>query len=269
MRFGVGVWGARSQKRFADTARRFEDFGFDVYNVADHLGGVAPFPVLAAAAQVTTRIRLGTYVMNAAFYSPALLARDAADVDLLSGGRLDLGLGAGYVREEFQAAEIPFPSAGTRVRHLEHVAKYVKTNLPSIPILIAGNGDKVLTVAAKHADVIGLTGSDTGMGAGDPLAERIAFVRDVAGSRFGALELNLAITACPTDESGRPDLSMIRRYAPQLSDEKLLELPAALAGTARDIADKIRMLRDTYGITSFSLQHHHAEYFARVIAEFR
>ena len=90
-RFGIGVWGAKSGQRFIDTARRFEDFGFDVYNVADHLGGPAPFPVLAAAAQATSRIRLGTYVLNAAFYSPALLARDAADVDLLSDGRLEIG----------------------------------------------------------------------------------------------------------------------------------------------------------------------------------
>ena len=103
----------------------------------------------------------------------------------------------------------------------------------------------------------------------DALAERIAFVRNAAGERFDALELNLAITACPTDDSGRPDLTMIRRYAPELSDAQLLALPAALAGTPRDIADKIRLLRDTYGVTSFSLQHHHAEYFARVITELR
>ena len=268
-RFGVGVWGAKSQQRFQETARRFEDFGFDVYNVADHLGGPAPFPVLAAAAQVTSRIRLGTYVLNAAFHKPALLARDAADVDFLSGGRLDLGLGTGYVREEFEAAEMPYPSAGDRVKHLEHVTTYLKTHHPSIPIMIAGNGDRVLTVAARHADIIGLTGSDVGKGVEDPLAERLAFVREAAGDRFDSLELNLAITACPADDSGRPDLSMIRRYAPDLTDEELLALPAALAGTPRDIADKIRALRDTYGVTSFSLQHHHAEFFSKVIAELR
>ena len=268
-RFGVGVWGAKSRNRFVETARRFEGFGFDVYNVADHLGGAAPFPMLAAAAQVTSRIRLGTYVLNAAFYSPALLARDAADVDLLSDGRLDLGLGAGYVREEFEAAEIPFPSAGQRVRHLEHVTTYLKTHHPNIPILIAGNGDRVMTVAARHADIIGLTGADVGKGADDPLAERIAFVREAAGDRFEVLELNLAIIACPTDSSGMPDLSMSRRYAPDLSDEQLLALPATLTGTPRDAADKIRLLRDRYGITSFSVQHHHAEFFSKVIAELR
>ena len=268
-RFGVGIWGAKSQERFQETARRFEGFGFDVYNVADHLGGPAPFPMLAAAAQVTSRIRLGTYVLNAAFYKPALLARDAADVALLSGGRLDLGLGTGYVREEFEAAEMPYPSAGERIKHLEHVTEYLKANHPSIPVMIAGNGDRVLTVAARHADIIGLTGSDVGKGVDDPLAERLAFVREAAGDRFDALELNLAITACPSDDSGQPDLSMIRRYAPDLTDEALLALPAALAGTPRDVADKLRALRDIYGITSFSLQHHHAEFFSKVIAELR
>lgn len=269
LRFGIGIWGAKSQTRFIETARRFEDFGFDVYNVADHLGGPAPFPALAAAAQVTSRIRLGTYVMNAAFYSPALLARDAADVDLLSDGRLELGLGAGYVREEFELAEIPFPTAGRRVRHLERVTAYMRSNHPSIPILIAGNGDKVLTLAARHADIVGLTGSDIGKGADDPLAERIAFVRDAAGHRFEALELNLAITACPIDGSGQPDLSMMRRYAPDATDDELLAQPAAMAGTPRDVADKIRLLRDTYGVTSFTLQHHHGEFFSKVIAELR
>ena len=83
------------------------------------------------------------------------------------------------------------------------------------------------------------------------------------------LQINLAITACPSDDSGKPDLSMIRRYAPDLTDEALLALPAALAGTPRDVADKLRALRDTYGITSFSLQHHHAEFFSKVIAELR
>ena len=81
-------------------------------NIPDHIGAPAPFPILTAVAQVTSRMRVGTYVINAAFYKPALLARDAADVHTLSDGRLDLGLGAGYVREEFEAAEMPYPSAG-------------------------------------------------------------------------------------------------------------------------------------------------------------
>ena len=268
-RFTVGVRGATSPDRFVETTRRLEDFGFDVYNVSDHLGAAAPFPVLAAAAKVTSRIRLGTYVLNAGFYKPALLARDAVDLNLLSGGRLDLGLGAGYVREEFEAAELPFPRAAARIRHLEHVATYLKANHPGIPILIAGNGDRVLTVAARHADIIGLTGFGIGEAPDDALAERISFVRQAAGDRFGTLQLDLAITACPTDASGKPDLSIIRRFAPGRSEDQLLALPTTLAGTPRDGADKIRMLHERYGITSFSLEDRHAEFFAKVIAELR
>jgi probable F420-dependent oxidoreductase len=268
-RFGVGTRSVRSRAVLQETARRYEDFGFDVLNVPDHLGAPAPFPVLAAVAQVTSRLRVGTYVMNAAFYSPALLARDAAEVEALSDGRLDLGLGAGYVREEFEAAEIPFPGAGARVKHLEHLTQYVREHHPSIPILIAGNGDRVLTVAARHADIIGLTGTDTGKGADDPLAERVEFVRNAAGDRFDGLTLDIAITASPSDESGVPDLSMARRFATTLSDEQLLALPGVLSGTPRDIADQLRRLRDTYGVSSFSMQDKHAEYFSKVIAELR
>jgi probable F420-dependent oxidoreductase len=175
-------------------------------------------------------------------------------------------LGAGYVREEFEAAELPYPSAGQRVDYLEHVTTYLKKHLPSVPILIAGNGDRLLTVAARHADIVGLTGANP-RGADDALAERIEFVHAAAGGRD--LELNLAITAVPADDSGMPDLSLTRRYAPTLSDEQLLELPAVLSGSPRDMADRLRGYRETYGLTSFTVQENHAEGFAKVIAELR
>src|SRR6201981_3034250 len=116
------------------------------------------------------------YVLNAAFCKPALLSRNLQALDVLSDGRLELGLGAGYVREEFEAAELPYPSPVQRVDSLEHVTTYLKKHLPSVPILIAGNGNRLLTVAAQHADIIGLTGAND-RGAGDALAERLALVR--------------------------------------------------------------------------------------------
>ncbi len=268
-RFAVGIRSVRTRALLQESAWRYEDFGFDVVNIPDHIGAPAPFPILTAVAQVTSSMRVGTYVINAAFYSPALLARDAAEVQTLSDGRLDLGLGAGYVREEFEAAEIRYPSAGDRVSHLEHVTKYLGKHHSSIPLLIAGNGDRVLTIAARYADIIGLTGSDVGKGVDDPLAERVEFVRSKAGDRFDDLVLDLAITSSPTDKSGIPDLSMTRRFAPDLDDKTLLAQHGVMAGTPRDIADKLRHLRDTYGLTSFSMQDKHAEYFAKVIAELR
>ncbi|MGH3630009.1 MAG: LLM class F420-dependent oxidoreductase [Sciscionella sp.] len=264
----MGIHAVKSRAALQDKARRLEGFGFDVVHLPDHLGAPAPFPALTAIAAATSTVRLGTYVLNACFYKPALLGRDAAAVDLLSDGRLELGLGAGYVREEFEAAELPYPSAGQRVDSLEHVTTYLKKHQPSVPILIAGNGDRLLTVAARHADVVGLTGANP-VGVDDPLAERVEFVRAAAGDRFDDLELNLAITAVPSDSSGVPDLSLTRRYAPTLSDEELLAMPAVLSGSPRDIADTLRGYRESYGLTSFTVQEGHAETFAKVIAEFR
>lgn len=266
-RFGVGVNRVHSRAALIENARRFEDLGYDVFIVPDHLGAIAPFPALAAAAAVTSSIRLGTNVLNAGFYKPALLARDAVDVDVISDGRLELGLGAGYVREEFEAAELPYPSAGQRVTHLEHVVGYLREHHPSIPLLVAGNGDRVLTLAARQAQIVGLTGSDVGKGVEDPLAERVEFVRAAAGQR--EIELNLTITASPEDASGKPDLSLTRRYAPNATDEELLAMPGVLSGTPRDMADQLRRLRDHYGIPYFTVMFRQADHFAKVIAELR
>jgi probable F420-dependent oxidoreductase len=139
-----------------------------------------------------------------------------------------------------------------------------------VPLLIAGNGDRLLTVAAQHADIIGLTGGDRAPeGDDDPLAERIAFVRDAAGDRFGQLELNVAITAMPLDDSGRPDLSIPRQFLPHLTDEQLLRHPGVLSGSTQDIADRLRQYRDDYGVSYIIVQAPHAEAFAKVIARLR
>jgi probable F420-dependent oxidoreductase len=268
-RFGVGLRAAKSFASVRDEARRAEALGFDVLHVPDHIGAPAPFPTLMAAAAATTTLRMGTFVLNAAFYRPALLARDVQALRDLSGGRFELGLGAGYARDEFTAAELRYPSAGERVDHLAHVTEYMGEHLPDVPVLIAGNGDRLLTVAAQRSDIIGLTGGQPITDAEDPLAERIEFVRRAAGDRFADLELNIAVTALPRDESGVPDLSITRRALPHMSDEDLLATPAVLSGTTHDIADTLRGYRDTYGISYVIVQDKHAEAFAKVIAELR
>jgi probable F420-dependent oxidoreductase len=259
LRFSLGIHAAESLTALQDKVKRYEDTGFDALHLPDHLGAPAPFPVLTAIASATSRVRLGTYVLNAGFYKPALLARDAGEVDQLSGGRLDLGLGAGYVREEFEAAELPYPTARQRVDHLEHVTTYMKKHLPTVPILIAGNGNRLLTIAAQHADIIGLTGADS-------LADRVEFVRNAAGDRFADLELNLAITAVPSGNSEQPDLALTRRFV-QLSDEELMALPSVLSGSPRGIADTLLGYHEKYGLTSFTFQENHVDTIAKVIAE--
>ncbi|CDP88586.1 MULTISPECIES: LLM class F420-dependent oxidoreductase [Mycolicibacterium] len=266
-RFGVSLRATGSQSQIADVARRAEDLGFDVLNVPDHLGAAAPFPTLTAVAAATSTLRVGTFVLNAGFYKPALLARDASALWDLSEGRFDLGLGAGYVREEFDAAELPFPSARERIDYLRHTTEYLNEHAPDIPILIAGNGDRLLTVAAQTADIVGLTGGDHVEG--DPLAERISFLRKAAGERFDDLELNIAITAMPAPGTEMPILNVPRHFLPGLSDDELLRHPGVLSGSVSAMADRIRGLRDTYGITYIIVQIAHAEAFGKVIAELR
>jgi probable F420-dependent oxidoreductase len=269
-RFGLSLHDARSQSKVESVAHSAEEFGFDVLHVPDHLGAPAPFPALTMAAAASSTLRLGTFVLNAGFYKPALLARDVEALRDLSDGRFELGLGAGYVREEFEAAELPFPTARQRIEYLDHMTDYMGEHVPDVPILIAGNGDRLLTVAAQRANIIGLTGGDRAANADeDPLAERIAFVRNAAGDRFNELELNIAITAMPVDGSGMPDLTIPRRFLPTLSEEELLRHPGVLSGSVRDMADQIRGYRDTYGVSYTIVQAPHAETFSKVIAELK
>jgi probable F420-dependent oxidoreductase len=267
-RFSMSMRFFKSRAALTEKLKRAEDVGFDIVCVPDHLGAAAPFPTLTAAAMVTTKVRLSMYVLNAAFYKPALLSRDIGALDLLSEGRVEVGLGTGYVREEFEAAELPYPSAARRVDYLEHMTTYLKEHHPTTPILVAGNGDRVLTIAARNADMIGLTGANV-RDANDPLAERVEFVRNAAGDRFVSLELNLVITALPAVGETMPDLKMTRRYAPDLSDEELLAQSSVLSGSPSEMAETLSGYRDKYGVSCFTVQDNNIESFARVIAELR
>jgi len=246
-----------------------EGLGYDVVNMADHLYTTAPFPMMTALALATEKLRVGTFVLNAGFYRPALLARDVTSLRDLSGGRLELGLGAGYAKEEFEQAELPYPTAGQRVAWLGHVIEHMNEHASDVPILVAGNGDKLLTIAAQRADIIGLTGGTPITADADPLADRIEFVRNAAPDRFDDLELNISVIGMPTDDSGVADVTLARRFLPELSDDDIRRTPAVLTGSTSDIADTIRDYRDTYGVTYITVQQQHAEAFAKVIAELR
>jgi probable F420-dependent oxidoreductase len=120
-RFSTNVFSVESRQRFVSTCRRAEELGYDVLFAADHLGTVAPFPLLVAAADATSRMRLGTLVLNAEFWNPALLAREIATTDLLVDGRLEVGLGVGHMKWEFDTAGIEWRPLRTRASHLEEL----------------------------------------------------------------------------------------------------------------------------------------------------
>ncbi|BBY72544.1 luciferase [Mycobacterium intracellulare] len=267
-RFGVALSTLKSRSQWRDAVRRVEDFGYDVLHLPDHLVTPAPFAALLSAAEVTT-MRLSPFVLNAGFYKPALLARDVAAIDLLTDHRFELGLGAGYVKEEFEAAELVFPSARGRVDHLSHMTGYLREHVPTVPIMIAGSGDRVLTLAARQANIIGLSGSRANSTAADPLDDLVGFIRDRAGDRFDDIELNLMITALPHDDSGVPKVLRTSGFGQSLSEEQILASPTTLAGSPRTMADTLCRYVEDYGITYISVPQLHAEAFSKVIAQIR
>ena len=221
-RFGVVAAQARSAEEWTARARRVESLGYSTLLVPDGLRyTLAPLPALAAAAAVTSSLRVGTYVIANDFRNPVLLAKEAATLDLVSGGRFELGLGVGRpaAAEDNRMLGLAFDSGGARVARLAESLALIKPLLagqpatasgphyaatgaeispgpvqqPRPPILVAGSGRRLLSLAAREADIVALGVAPTEGEAG--VAERIGWLREAAPERFGQLELNLNLMA--------------------------------------------------------------------------
>jgi probable F420-dependent oxidoreductase len=274
-RFGVSLFNVGSRSAWRTRVREVEDLGYDVLQVADHLGLAAPFPALVAAADVTS-IRLGTFVLNAGILSPAYLARDVADVHRLTDGRLELGLGAGYVPAEFEAVGVPFGTAGERLRKLETTLTATRALLaaeadnPRPPVMLGGSGDRMLRLAAREADIFSfsiMAGVTAGLAPEDALARRVQVLREAAGERFDDVELNLFVAAVGAS-ADTVDLAIIRQ-ASGLDDAQLAQLPGVLIGSPREIADRLVRYREEFGLSYISVLEPHMAAFAEVIKHLR
>jgi probable F420-dependent oxidoreductase len=274
-RFGVSLFNVGSRSAWRARVREVEDLGYDVLQVADHLGLAAPFPALVAAADVTS-IRLGTFVLNAGILLPAYLARDVADVYRLTDGRLELGLGAGYVEAEFEAVGAPFGTAGERLRKLEAILTETRTLLaaeadnPQPPIMLGGAGDRMLRLAGREADIFSFSiaaGMTEGLAPEDAFARRVQVLREAAGDRFDDVELNLFVAAVGESED-KLDLAIIRQ-ASGLDDAQLVQLPGVLVGSPREIADRLLRYREEFGVSYISVLEPHMAAFAEVIKHLR
>lgn len=237
-RFGAGGEGNKDEggaRKFVKLAQTAEEYGFDTFAVPDHLGNqVGPIAALGALSQATSTIRLATSVLANGFRHPALLAKEATTIDVLSKGRLELGIGAGWMRDEFDKAGIPFESPGVRIRQLDESLTILDRLLrgetldfdgefyqikglegtprprqgPRPPIAVGGGGPKMLALAAKHADIISVaTGStpDGQLRLSDmtmaKTIERVETIQAAAGDRFEEIELNWTIaTIVVTDD---------------------------------------------------------------------
>ncbi|MFI1483818.1 LLM class F420-dependent oxidoreductase [Streptomyces sp. NPDC020747] len=285
-RFGVNLMSLAPADEWRAKCRRAEELGYDVILAPDHLGMPAPFPALVAAAEATERPRLGTFVLNAGFWNPALLAREVATTDALTGGRLELGLGTGYVQAEHETAGLPWGSPGERVDHLRRTVEELGRILDSegqqprpvqerVPLLIGGNGDRMLRLTAEHADIAAFTAARTRDGgaleplAAEELGERVALYRKLAAGRAEPAELNLLIQIVTvTDDPGaaiQPWLSHI----PHLTEQQVLEMPIVLVGTLDDIVERVRAQRDRFGFSYLTVLEPNMEAFAPVVARLR
>ncbi|MEU0740260.1 LLM class F420-dependent oxidoreductase [Streptomyces sp. NPDC006134] len=289
-RFGVNLVSPAPDEEWRAKCRRAEELGYDVILVPDHLGMTAPFPALVAAAEATERPRLGTFVLNAGFWNPALLAREVATTDALTGGRLELGLGTGYVQAEHETAGLPFGSPRERVDHLRRTVEELERLLgspeyrpqpvqrPRVPLLIGGNGDRMLRLTAEHADIAAFTGARTVPGsttgqlapltAGE-LDERVARYRELAADRAQDAELNLLVQQVLVTEDREAAVRPFLDVVPHLTAAQVLELPILLAGTVEEITAQVRALRERYGFTYLTVLEPSMEAFAPVMAALR
>ncbi|MET8684385.1 LLM class F420-dependent oxidoreductase [Streptomyces sp. NPDC004732] len=287
-RFGVNMVTSAGGEEWAKKCRRAEELGYDVILVPDHLGAPAPFPALVAAAGATERPRVGTFVLNAGFWNPALLAREVATTDALTGGRLELGLGTGYVKPEHDAAGLPWGSPGERVDHLRRTMEELDKLLgsaehqpqplqkPRPPLLVGGNGDRMLRLTAEHADIAAFTGAKAVPGdtsgtlrhlTAEELDERVAVYHRFAADRAEPAELNLLIQLVEVTDDRRATARPLLQHVPHLTEETALQLPILLIGTVRQMADQLRAQRERYGFSYITVLESSFEAFGAVIEE--
>jgi probable F420-dependent oxidoreductase len=282
-RFGAVLREAESGRAWADKARRLEDSGFGLLLVPDHLAGdrLAPIPALTAAACATERLRVGTLVLANDFRHPAVLAKEAATLDLLSGGRLEVGLGTGWMAADYAGAGLPLDPPGVRVERLAEAIAVLKglwadgpchftgrhyridgldqrprpVQRPHPPLIVGGGGPRVLRLAAEQADHVNLTmrvrpdgtGPDPGDGGAEAFLARLRRVRAAAGDRYDRLELGTSVLQVGERKAEEP-WSAARSAA-------LDGTPQVLLGTRHDLADTLRHWRDEHDVSCFVIHH--------------
>lgn len=291
IRFGAGGGRARDLTELQAAARRAEELGYSTFAAADHfMIPFAPLIALQAAADATTSLRLTQLVLAQGFRHPAVLAKELATLDVLSGGRLEIGLGAGWKRSEFEQAGLPFDSAPVRIDQMEETVTVLKglfadepltftgqhfriaelrgtpkpVQRPHPPIMIGGGGPKLLAAAARHADIIQVLPGPIGTTSPDPLAltaqayqDKIALIRDAAGERFGDIELGaLLLNVSITEDVGRVLGDLVGRLRAAGADrptaEDLLASPVVAIGSLEQVCDKLQATRDTLGLSYFA-----------------
>ena len=275
----------------AERARKAEDLGFDSLVIPDHLiDQLSPVPAMATIAAATTRLRVGTFVFNNDLRHPAVLAQDLASLDVLSEGRLDIGIGAGWNKPEYEQTGMPFDPVPVRVARMEEAITVLKglfaegpfsfqgtyysitemdgmpkpVQRPHPPFLIGGGGRRTLSIAGREAQIVGLApriGRDSRADVASILApataEKIEWVREAAGDRFESLELNMYPSVSPvivTDDARGEGEALLARLGDRvpagIGVDDLLDSPHIFIASIDGFVDKFQALRERFGVSS-------------------
>jgi probable F420-dependent oxidoreductase len=296
-RFGLLVEGNDLTRRaLIDLAHRAEAEGYNILLGTDHLGRLASLPLLQTAAEATS-LRIGTLVLNNDFRNPVILAQELATIDMLTEGRLEIGLGAGWAITEYTASSMPFDAPAKRFARLQATVALLKQSLgegriereaddayprmvlegmpqsvqrPHPPFLIGGGGRRVLSYAAREAQIIGLDPRSLREGGHDQsdvtesaFDEKIGWIREAAGDRWNELEINVIVFGIDPQQGRRSGPSPALRH-PITEDEMALS-PHYLLGDASEMADQLIARRERWGINYLALKPDHMDVLAPVV----
>jgi probable F420-dependent oxidoreductase len=289
-RFSVGGGEPLSARALAERAHRAEALGYTTYAISDHLlNTLAPNVGLAAIAAATETLRIGHFVLNNDLRHPAVLHQELASLDVLSEGRLEIGIGAGWNEPEYKASGIPFEPVPTRVSRLEEAVTILKglfgdakysfqgthysitemdgrpkpVQSPHPPILIGGGGKRVLRLAGREAQIVGFApriGAKVGGFQSctfEATREKLQWVKEAAGARFDEIELNTYPAFRPASVTNEPRKAaeellkrINEREASGLTVDELLDSPHVFIGTVNQLVAKFTRLRDELGISN-------------------
>lgn len=303
-RFSLQVAQAESRREWVDLVRRAEDAGFDMVVTGDHLEQcLAPLLPLATAADVSDRLRLGMMVLNNDFHHPSLLARDLATLDLLSDGRVEVGIGAGHSKPEYARAGLPFDAAARRVDRLAEAVPVLRKLLAGetvsftgehytltdercephpvqhhIPMLVGGAGRRVHRIAATLADAVGFTGLGRVLDDGQRSEpERFAVghvdddvhaVRRAAGTRLPQLELQVLVQGVViTDDAEGAAAQICRTHLRSLGSKDILDTPYMMVGSVDELVEKLLAHRERWGFSHYTVRREALGQLEPVIAE--
>jgi probable F420-dependent oxidoreductase len=300
-RFGVQLSHASDGASWAALVRKVEDLGFDCVYVPDHFGDqFGPISALTAAADATEHLRVGTLVFDNDYRHPVVLAKEIATLDVLSGGRVEFGLGAGWMTTDYQQSGLAHDPAGVRIDRMEEAITVYKgvfsgeafdfagehytisglrgaprpVQTPHPPMLIGGGGKRVLSIAAREADIVGINPNLKAGAIGVEVAadatakatdRKVGWVRDAAGDRFDDIELSALVFACIVTDDRQ---GLAENMAPMfgITADDVLEMPHTWIGSTDEIVDSLRAHRERWGFSHFVVQGDALEPIAPIVA---